>query len=218
MFKFKWVVNVGFLSFMMLFSSVGYADDSDDQPLVKALRNFFFGVQIGYANAEYTASLLSAGAMPTSIKKDHIAARVYLGYDFNQYLAGELTALYFLTRPEFSGIPTRKSPQKIKNNILAMMGKFTWPVHDKIKLYARGGIGYIVREGLTTVGGGLVPQITFLPKGEFFTPIYGLGASYNIHSDWFIDFSWLQTPRASDKQLPQENFIGIGVYYAFPKS
>ena len=217
MFNFKWIVNVALLGLLVIgLSSIAgdYDDmDSEDQPLVKALRHMYFGLQIGYANADYTDSLLKPGFAPTDITKDHYAARVYIGYDFNQYIAAEVTAVYFLTRPEFKGVPGRRNEDlKIKNNIFSITGKFTWPVYDDINLYAQGGIGYIVREEIVS------RQMTVLPKGEFFTPIYGLGASYNFHSDWFLDLSWLQTPRSGDKQLPQENFIGIGIYYSFPKS
>lgn len=169
---------------------------------------FYFGAQFGYSSVNYTNADLLTGFAATSIKDSGTAIRVLLGYDYNDYLGAELSVIY-AEKPIFNAINGSTLPFKIKNNVVSLVAKVGLPICPHFRVYAKGGVGYVVRNGITfgTVG--------ILKEAEIFTPVYGVGAAFNFHKHWDLTASWMQAAAQSSDQLPTTNFFGIGGDFRF---
>lgn len=180
----------------------------------------YIGLQLGESIAGYTNNTLSDGAVAESIKNSGFSERVYLGFNFSQYLAAEFSVNYF-TKPSFKNLrlggddsddsedPDDSVTKTIKNNIISLVARFNLPLTERIAANAKVGIGYVARNGI------VVNNLSVLPQSEIFAPVYGLGVSYRLALRWDLEATWMQAASNSEWQLPVSNFFGFGVTYKF---
>lgn len=84
-----------FLGSMLAIGAVFSANNSMFQ---HNLPNVYVGAQLAYAQSDYDNAWLNKLNEVTSVQStdnDGLAGRVYLGYTFNQYLAGEMAYALF---------------------------------------------------------------------------------------------------------------------------
>lgn len=195
--------------------SIGYSFGSGsgavDRSLSNFFRKFYLGLQGGYSSVNYTNANLSSDVKADSITNAGVGARLFLGYRFNSFLATELDMIYF-NAPKFENLNHTFQNTTIKNNILALVGRFDLPMSflsERLAINARAGIGYVARGGFDFLGK------TVLQEKNIFDAVYGLGASYQLTNQWSIDATWMQAARQARESLPASNFYGIGVAFRF---
>lgn len=183
-----------------LFTNLVMADSS--------YSGFYVGLQAGYSDAHYQDVTLLVGSQPSSVDSTGLAPLLMTGYDFDRYAAAEWGVLY-MAKPILYGVGYDNGSTEFKNNLVYVAGKFSLPITMAWDLYAKLGLGYIVRDDF------IVNGQTALYGGEFVRPVYGLGMTYHVTTHWSLEASWMQVPQNLSIQLPESDFFGIGFSYRF---
>lgn len=174
-----------------------------------ANQGFYLGLQGGYGTSDYGSIVLAPGVSAQSITDSAAAPAIQFGYDFNRYIASEI-GIEYLPKIKFYNITSDTQPyEKIKNNVVYLAAKASLPLSAQWQLFAKGGIGYVVRDAVVVNG------VTLLPGNEFACPVYGAGVGYTPFLHWRFETNWLQTPANHSERVPATNFVGIGVSYLF---
>lgn len=172
-------------------------------------RGLYLGFQVGYSTVNYSTHIFTHGVTASSVNDSGQAVHVFLGYNFNRYFATELGIIYF-KKPIFKNVTGATHTRiKIKNNIVYLVGKLNIPVCERFHIYAKLGVGYVVRNGIKS------NNQWVLKEGQLVRPVYGVGASYQVARRWIISAGWMQAAGDSGEQLPASNFYGLGVAYRF---
>lgn len=178
------------------------------ETLPEWMRPFYLGAEAGYSYANYTNSDLSGGFVASSFNNGGLGAHPFLGYNFNRYIAAELAVFYF-SRPVVNGVPSSGDSVKLRHNILGVFAKGTYPFNKDWSVFAKAGLGYVARSGMS------VGNTQVLPQGLFFSPQFALGVAYQFYKQWFVDASANFALANNQNQLPLSTFYGIGIYYEF---
>jgi len=176
--------------------------------LTKKHYPFYIGLNVGYSEVHYTNGTLLNDITADDISRGGLAERPFLGFNFNRYLATELSVIY-IQKPNFRGIMGSKREEKIKHNIISLVGRINLPLNSRFSINGKAGIGYIVRNGLRFNG------VDALEEGEFFTPVWGVGGAMVVNQRISVDATWMSTPANTRHQLPPANYYGIGAYFKF---
>lgn len=169
---------------------------------------FYFGVQVGYSRANYATDSLIPPYRASSVDTTGRAERILIGYHFNRILGLVLNVAYF-DKPQFYGIDQSQpdKPFKIKNNIVSLLMRINLPINPQLGVYALGGYGYIVRDGI------FYNKKTYLTEKNIFRPVYGAGIYWDFTPRWSLFGTWLQAPARTADNFPTSNFAGLGIIY-----
>lgn len=195
---------ISLLLLLLLLSTKAFSKISFVSHLVK--NPLYISVLAGYSAVNYNNSLLRGGAQASSIKDSGLAPKVALGIDFTRFFGFEIGIIYF-QKPTFYGL--HGSPFIIKNNVFYFAGKLMWPIDHIFTIYAKGGYGWVARDGIN------MGSIVALRAGNFDDFVYGFGATCAITSHWLLDATWMQALARHNSQLPASNYLGAGINYHF---
>lgn len=192
-----------------------FADYYDDNYYVKAPipvaspspyavtdAGFVFGLEAGYANTHWS----NLDIQGVSISDSGFAGRVFLGYDFNQFIGLETGYIYLpkSTADGFDG--------SITNYAFDFLAKLAVPVTSGLSLYAKAGLGYL-RSNLST---------DFNDGGDRSTvnAAFGVGAGYEVIPNLALNLSWMRytgngSLNSSDYQ-PSPDALLFGLSYKIP--
>lgn len=183
---------------------------------------------INSANKKYNLPQIS---LNKSSSENGLAGRLYLGYQFQTYLAvelgytlfnddeGKISASGHLPIGNFSF----EDKTTISEHAVDLSLKGLLPLGDSgFTLYAKGGAAYITAEFETKtqlVGGALIGSLTpnfTAPASDkhtenSFRPVYGAGISYNLNDNLSMDISW--TRIQGDSKIKDADLAAVGLTY-----
>ncbi|WP_342146530.1 outer membrane beta-barrel protein [Rickettsiella endosymbiont of Aleochara curtula] len=199
--------------------------------------------QLGYAQtgnqfkAAKDLSDVTIGKAKSSAKG--LAGRIAIGYQFTPHWAAELGYLQLgqqksnfstidtMTTTGMSPIIIHGEPQPmsittsttvtqkvtINQHAFDIVGKGIYPINDKFNVYAKAGMAYLV----TTVKGDKVDgQSIMAPIAKHnWAPEAGLGFTYNVTSNVFIDTSITHIQPMGKNKPNSINFAAVGIGYSF---
>jgi len=182
--------------------SNAFADDSSFS------KGAYIGAQMGeskmnYADTSYTRN--STGSN-NDVDDKKGAMRIFGGYNFTQYLAGELGYGYY-GRPEFQH-PSGNTQDLVQQGVDGDL-RINIPLNYGLGIYGKGGLMWVHRGALESRGG------TFADKdaSSKITTLGGVGLSYDVNQKWGADLSWTRTQENGD--LPKMDFYAFGITYKF---
>lgn len=181
---------------------------------------YYLGLQLGESMSDYTTTssgIIDFFGVPSvpgaSIQNDAFAGRVYLGYQFNKFIAAELAYDYFgqVQFEKIYGISAASGDVTQQGTDLT--AKVMLPVTKQFDVFALGGVAYVWAKShdISTTASQLG-----LDSGSAegaFAPVYGLGADYNFSDAWGVDLAWRRYLPRGD--LSQISMATAGISYHF---
>jgi OmpA-like transmembrane domain len=173
----------------------------------------YVGAQLGWGNVDYKNA--SAFFDTDVASEDGLAGRVYLGYQFNQYLGLETGFAAFSTQD----IPADLG--KIKTTQWDLLARVGMPFGDSgfrgdVKL----GAAYVFADYETSANA-VVAGFSDVSSDEI-KPIAGASLTYNFCSNVSVDLSYLHgfghsnSNNFDDHWAPNTDLVTLGVSYLFP--
>ncbi|HLF66063.1 MAG TPA: outer membrane beta-barrel protein, partial [Gammaproteobacteria bacterium] len=144
-------------------------------------------------------------------KDGNFGGRVYVGYQYNQYLAAEIGATYY-GEADVTVNGTKVEPETYGGDVV---GKMFVPVFGPFSLFGKAGLGYLhVNDAANYDTSSSVSRTE--NRINF---IYGLGAEYSINANLYLDAGWSRNLGRSDigaKYLPDADLYTVGLGYKIP--
>jgi len=174
-------------------------------------RGFYVGAQIGYSVTHYQNYQFIIPMTIHSVSDRGPGSSFHVGYNFNRYFAAEMGAAYLHKTifHEYIRAPFGFDNARIKNNIVYFAAKFSIPLPDAIRIFAKLGGGYVVRDRI------IYWEQLIMSGGEITRPVYGAGINWRPSPHWELELAWLRTAKLASQRLPPQDFLGIGAQYLF---
>ncbi len=157
----------------------------------------------------------STATVPANPKTKQWGASAFLGYQMNRYAAVEggfhyFSSINYTTTP--SNAPVCSGPvARVRDIYIA--GKGILPLGD-FSLFAKGGAGVVYRmlSGSLSENGqnGQCGTTTYTNK---VSPIFAVGAAYDLSQSWVADVSWTRVMVGGVSG--NMDLIGVGISYHF---
>lgn len=191
-----------------------------------ATTNGFYVVgQAGYASTHMKNKIAALSPVVPGIKpmpNGGIAGRLGVGYQFNPNLAVELGYLQLpklkMSIPGTTVDDVLYAPGTLtlKQNAIDLTAKGILPVTDKFNAYAKLGVAYL-SSTLTSRSEGVTnnQNENFGIAKHKFAPEVGLGVTYNITNNMFIDTSWTHIQPMGKNKPGNIDFAAVGIGYSF---
>ncbi len=179
-----------------------------------ALKNSYFGVNIGYINYPFSAAQLEAGYSVENIQVPHPAVRLVLyGHQFNKYLSAQVTYMRPVDWVKYKNINGDNKNHSVWMNTVSLTIASTLRLHKKFSLFAEAGLGIITRKGFS------INNVPVVKDAAYSTILTGGALQYHINKKWGLQLSAAWSPaHAKDKQ-PHTIFYSAGFnYYLRPLS
>ncbi|GAB1414830.1 hypothetical protein MASR2M117_02360 [Paludibacter sp.] len=197
----------------LLFVQNIYSQDERSQ-IPPILQKSYFEVNLGYINYPFGAEQLEPGYELVDVMVPNMAVRLVLwGYDFNDYLAAQLTYMRPVGWVKYqynqagSTVVDRKS---VWTNVGGFTLKGKLPIGDKFSLYGEGGLGIITRAGFEDSNGNPVVK-----DANYATFLFGAGLKYHINKKWALQLIGNYSPASPKRNQPYTSFVGTGFSYNF---
>jgi OmpA-OmpF porin, OOP family len=153
-----------------------------------------------------------------------IAGRLGVGYQFNPNLAIELGYLQLskLKTTTPGGSVTPGGPvylagtETLTQNAIDVAAKGILPITDKFNAYAKLGVAYLSSTITSKFDGikGNQNEYFNIAKHKF-APEVGLGVSYNVTNNMFVDTSWTHIQPMGKSRPGNVDFAAVGIGYSF---
>ena len=152
-----------------------------------------------------------------------IAGRLGIGYQFNPNLAVELGYLQLPTLKTTtpggtipSGAWLIPGTETLKQNAIDVAAKGILPITDKFNAYAKLGVAYLTSTVTSKFNGikGNQNEYFNIAKHKF-APEVGLGVSYNVTNNVFVDTSWTHIQPMGKSRPGNVDFAAVGIGYSF---
>lgn len=184
--------------------------------------------QAGYAETHMKNKLsFDNPALPGSkpMPNSGLAGRLAVGYQFNPNLAVELG---YLQLPKLKATtPHSNTPDyyagliTLKQNAIDVAAKGILPINDKFNLFGKIGVAYLtseadyLNEDTGNNNNNWDGDNVGVAKHQW-APEAGIGVSFNITPNAFVDTSWTHIQPISGKNKPGNiDFVAVGLGYSF---
>ena len=191
--------------FLTCLSSANAADSRKKIPDI--FQNSYFGLDLGYADFNFTNSDLPPEYQAESIQNERFGGSLYIGHYFNPYLALQMSFMFPFAKLDFKGFSSDETKHSAWINLFGLTLKPTLPLSDHFSIYGKLGVGLISRRGFSIGGIDVVSDDTIA------TLVTGGGLSYKISKHVFFDINATYTPPNHSKNQPPIFYTGIGAHY-----
>ncbi|MFN7097460.1 MAG: outer membrane beta-barrel protein [Gammaproteobacteria bacterium] len=195
----------------LIFSASAYATASN---------GLYLGLQLGESSADYSNSssglsdFYGYSSLPgASVDNNAFAGRLYLGYQFNKFVAAELGYSY-LGNVEFNNIfAVSGATASLRQQAGDLTAKVMLPVTRQFNVFALGGVAYVgAKPNDVSNTASLLGVQTGSREGAF-TATYGLGAGYDFNQHWGLDATWRRFNSSGD--IENTDLFTLGAAYHF---
>lgn len=168
--------------------------------------------QMGYAHTGNHFIKPFPSGKVTSKYQGGLAGRLAIGYQFNPNWAVEMGYLQ-LAKQDANVKSTVSQSITINQHAFDLVGKGILPVTAKFNLYAKAGMAYLV----TDVKGNLINGESIIkPVAKHsWAPEVGVGATYNVTSNVFIDTALTHIQTIGKNKPSNINTATIGLGFTF---
>jgi OmpA-OmpF porin, OOP family len=225
----KRIITVSVLSasaFSIVAANATTAHDETINPATTATSGLYVLGQAGYANAHTKDTIvtpLPSTGSGFSIPNWGLGGRLGMGYQFNQNFAVEMGYLRLINKKgTFEKLaPTSAyqagATETLKQNVIDLAAKGILPITDKINAYGKLGVAY-----LTSIITGKNENEVKSNDNQFFgidkhtfAPEVGLGITYNITNNIFVDASLTHIQPVGKNKPGNVDFAAVGMGYSF---
>lgn len=175
--------------------------------------------QAGYADT-HMKNKISLEPVPglKRMPNGGLAGRVGIGYQFNQNLAVELGYLQLsklkTTTPGGEGFAA--GTETLKQNAIDVAAKGILPITDKFNVYGKLGVAYLTSTITSHFEGVKANQNEFFGIAKHkWAPEAGLGITYNVTNNMFVDTSWTHIQPLGKNRPNNVDFAAVGIGYSF---
>ena len=173
-----------------------------------ALKNCYFGVNIGYINYPFSAAQLQAGHTVQTVKVPHTAVRIILlGHQFNKNLAAQITYMRPVEWVQYNSIDGDKKRHTVWMNVAGLTVAGNWPLTPRLSLFTEAGLGLIMRKGFSINNGSVVKN------ASYGTGLFGGSLQYHFNKKWDLQFSSVFSPENKKVKQPHTLFLAAGFNY-----
>ncbi|WP_342228273.1 outer membrane beta-barrel protein [Rickettsiella endosymbiont of Rhagonycha lignosa] len=178
--------------------------------------------QLGYAatgNQFKGAKGLPSGSSFGKTQKSAkgLAGRIAIGYQFTPHWAAELGYLQLgQQKSDFTSITKITQVVTINQHAFDVVGKGIYPINDKFNVYAKAGMAYLVTDVKGDKVGKEKTKSIMAPIAKHnWAPEAGIGFTYNMTSNVFIDTSITHIQPIGKNKPNSINFAAVGIGYSF---
>ena len=172
------------------------------------LKNSYFGVSIGYINYPFSSAQLQPGFAVQSVKVPHIAPRLVLyGYEFNKYLAAQITYMRPVNWVEYHNINGDNATHTVWMNVAGLTLVGSLPISKKFSISAEAGLGIITRKGFEINNNTVVKGTTYA------TVLTGGAFRYHLNRKWDLQLSSVWSPENKKEKQPHTVYYAAGFNY-----
>jgi hypothetical protein len=173
-----------------------------------ALKNAYFGINIGYINYPFSSAQLEPGFTVQSLNIPHIAPRFILyGHKVNKIFSAQISYMRPVDWVIYKNINGDQKSHSVWMNVAGLTMAAQIPVHKKFSLFAEAGPGFITRTGFEINGKPVIKDAAYI------TLLTGAGLQYHINEKWDLQINATWSPaHAADKQ-PHTVFYSTGFNY-----
>lgn len=180
-----------------------------------ALKDSYFGVNIGSINYPFSANQLKAGNTVGSVRVPHTAVRIILlGHQFNKNISAQITYMRPVSWVEYRNVNGDGLTHTVWMNVAGLTVAARLPLGKKISLFSEGGLGLIMRKGFEINNS---PVVT---NASYGTGLFGTSLQYHINKKWDLQLSTVWSPENKREKQPHTIFYSAGFNYymrALPK-
>lgn len=173
-----------------------------------AMKNTFFGVNIGSINYPFSTRQLQPGNTVGSVKVPHTAVRLVLvGHEFNKNIAAQITYMRPVKWVEYRDVNNTNQTLTVWMNVAGLTVSGKLPLSKKIALNTEAGLGLIMRRGFNMYDRPVVKSASYA------TGLFGASLQYKLNHKWDLQVGTTYSP-ANDKELqPATVFHSAGFHY-----
>jgi hypothetical protein len=153
---------------------------------------YFIGANVGKAHSSFAGTSASG-----------VASQVYMGYNFNHYIAFSIGYL-FLPSLTYSGA-------KISNNGITLNFKGFYPIGEGFAMYGTVGSAILTAKKTQTGVADAKENATVLTYGGGID--YAFANIGGLHM--LLDYSHLDEKKTDTFNVPAQRIASLGVYYQF---
>lgn len=175
--------------------------------------------QAGYANTHMKDKITFKPSVSRfQIANNGLAGRLGIGYQFNPNLAVELG--YLQLSKHKGTIPASKNiapgTEILQQDAVDVAAKGILPINDKFSAYGKLGVAYLTSTITSRFEGKKGNQNgAFGIDKHTFAPEVGLGLTYNITNNMFVDTSWTHIQPLGKNKPGNVDFAAVGIGYSF---
>lgn len=171
-------------------------------------------------------------SVTNSLSKNGLGGDIFVGYQFNDYIAGEFGG-YYLNTAHASGSATGYTtlpgtpPPVVYGTVLAnaksqyeaidLAAKFIWPATDNFDLHAKIGAAYAINKvsgnASAIFGTTVFSTSTYSQSNDRIVPLVGAGMSYDFTDNVSGDFDMSYLVKGGN--VPNAYLVGLGLTYYF---
>lgn len=194
------------------FSAASAQDDRIQYP--GALRNSYFGVNIGSINYPFSSAQLKDGNTVGSVKVPHTAVRIILfGHQFNKNLSAQISYMRPVKWVEYRNVNNTNETHTVWMNVAGLTLLSDFYIGKKISLATEGGLGLIMRKGFE------INNTQVVSNASYATCLLGGSLKYHLNKKWDLQLSGVWSPKNAKEKQPQTTFFAAGFnYYMRPLS
>lgn len=173
-----------------------------------ALKNSYFGVNIGYINYPFSAAQLLPGNTVGRVKVPHTAVRIILfGHQFNKHLSAQVSYMRPVNWVEFHNINGDGEKHTVWMNVAGLTVAGNIPLGKRVSLFAEGGLGLIMRRGFTK------NNIRMVNNASYATGLFGSSLQYHVNNKWDLQLTSVWSPKNKKENQPNTLFLAAGFHY-----
>lgn len=173
-----------------------------------ALKNTYFGINIGYINYPFSAKQLRPGNTVGSVKVPHTAVRIVLaGHEFNKHLSAQITYMRPVEWVQYRNVNNTGKTITVWMNVAGLTALGKWPLGKKLNLSTEAGLALIMRRGFSDNNQVIVTD------ASYGTVQFGGMLQYRANKKWTIQAGTVYSPANNKELQPHTVFHSAGFTY-----
>jgi Lipid A 3-O-deacylase (PagL)/OmpA-like transmembrane domain len=173
-----------------------------------ALKNSYFGINIGAINYRFTSAQLEPGFNTEKIQVPHTAVRLILyGHQFNKYLSAQITYMRPVDWVKYKNINGDNKSHSVWMNVAGLTLAGNVQLSKKISLFTEAGLGIITRKGFA------IDNVPVVKNANYATLLAGGAVQYHLNRKWDLQVSTAWSPAHTKEKQPATIFFAAGFNY-----
>jgi opacity protein-like surface antigen len=175
-------------------------------PCLAATNGLYIGAQAGYDNSNY-----STKNPQLKTDQNHLSGRGYAGLQLFHLVALEGGYTHFGST-EVKNTNGTSANKNLSKNATDVVLKGNIPLGDKIDIFAKGGVAYVMADTLKTTSHMTNASAVKTNSTSQLAPTASVGADYNLTQNLSADLTYMVVPGRGSIQTSQLTTIGLSFH------
>lgn len=173
-----------------------------------ALKNSYFGVNIGSIHYNFSYAQLENGFTAGSVQIPRPAVRLVLyGHQFNKNFAAQVTYMRPVDWVKYKNVNGDQKPHNVWMNVAGLTVAYRASLQKKFSLFTEAGLGIITRKGF------YIGNQPVVKDAAYSTVLTGAAIQFHLKSKWDLQLSGTWSPANNRVKQPATLFIAAGFNY-----